>query len=201
MRIQSDEEYVDTDFSGSNFSDVNMRGSRFIRCRFNGVDLTELQSQSTTFTTCDFTGAHLNASHHTRSAFLNCQFRLASLFGTTFEECKMTGSSFVESNMDAITIIGGDWSYTHLRFHRFKGLCLRKVKFTESDLYECNLEKCDLREADLTKAVLAKAKLAHADLRGAKIDGIDLKSFDLKDVKIDLAQAVEVARAYGAKVE
>ncbi len=57
-----------------------------------------------------------------------------------------------------------------------------------------------MREADLTGAQLGKVKLSGADLRGAVVDRVDFKAFDLKNVKLDIAQAVAVARCYGAKV-
>jgi fluoroquinolone resistance protein len=201
MQIESNHEYAHLDFSGDDWTGLEVKGSQFDHCQFRGTLLTEWMTQSCIFTLCDFSGAHFNASQHTRSAFLNCQFRMANLFSTKFVECKMTGSSFEESNLDALTIQGGDWSYTHLRFHRLKGLNLRDVSFVEADLYECNLEKCDFQNADLSRAVLAHAILTHADLRGAKVDAVDWRSFDLTNVRLDLVQAVDVARAFGAKVE
>ena len=78
---------------------------------------------------------------------------------------------------------------------------LRGVRLVEVDLYECNLEKCDLRDADLTHANLEKTRLAGADLRGANVEGIDLAVLDLRGVRLDVAEAVALARALGARVE
>lgn len=47
---------------------------------------------------------------------------------------------------------------------------------------------------------LAQCKLTGADLRDAKLEGIDLKSLDLKGVRLDVEQAVLLARSMGAKV-
>ncbi|MNR34997.1 hypothetical protein D3C85_1528140 [compost metagenome] len=47
---------------------------------------------------------------------------------------------------------------------------------------------------------LSQCKLEGADLRDAKLEGIDLKSLDLKNVRIDVEQAVLLARSLGAKV-
>ena len=92
----------------------------------------------------------------------------------------MTGSDFEEANLDGITIISGDWSYTNLRFANLSKQILKGIRLIEADLYECNLEKADLREADLTGAQLGKAKLSGANLKGAIVDRIDFTSFDLK---------------------
>lgn len=40
-----------------------------------------------------------------------------------------------------------------------------------------------------------------ADLRGAKRVGTDLKSLDLKGTRIDLSQAVQLAKSHGAMIE
>ena len=66
---------------------------------------------------------------------------------------------------------------------------------------QCKLEKADLRNADLTRARLGNALLKGADLRGAVLGGIDFKSLDMKDVRIDVIQAVDFARSYGAKIQ
>ena len=39
------------------------------------------------------------------------------------------------------------------------------------------------------------------DLRGAIVDGVDLASLDLRNVRLDIAQAVALARSLGALVE
>ena len=65
----------------------------------------------------------------------------ANLFVSKFEECKMTGSDFEEANLDGITIISGDWSYTNLRFANLSKQMLKGIRLVEADLYECNLEK------------------------------------------------------------
>lgn len=44
-------------------------------------------------------------------------------------------------------------------------------------------------------------RLRGADLRGAKLDGCDVDGVDWTDVRIDLAQAVLLARAQGAIVD
>ena len=48
---------------------------------------------------------------------------------------------------------------------------------------------------------MMQVQLQKADLRGAKLDGVDLKELDLKDVRLDMGQAVLLARSYGANVE
>lgn len=143
----------------------------------------------------------MNASRHEQSVFTNCSFRMAKLFNAEFLGCKLVGSSFDEADLSALVISRGDWSYVTLQFHDLRGRDLRGVRFAEADLYECNLERVDLRDADLTRANLLNARLAKADLRGANLEGIDLSALDLEGVRLDVAQAVQLARAHGVIVD
>ena len=66
----------------------------------------------------------------------------------------MIGSDFASANLDGITIVRGDWSYTNLRYANLTKQSLRGIVFVEADLSQCKLEKADLRDADLTRARL-----------------------------------------------
>jgi fluoroquinolone resistance protein len=56
-------------------------------------------------------------------------------------------------------------------------------------------------DADLTISNLDQARLKGADLRCATVDGVDLGTPDLHEVRLDLMQAVAVARSLGAFVD
>ncbi|MDQ0919561.1 pentapeptide repeat-containing protein [Paenibacillus sp. V4I5] len=114
----------------------------------------------------------MNGSIHTESAFENCNFTVANLFVSEFNYCKMTGSDFAGVQMDGVTLVQGDWSYTNLRQARLAKQVMRGVRFFGADLSNANLEKADLRDCDLTSAIFGKANLQGADLRGANMDGI-----------------------------
>lgn len=84
--------------------------------------------------------------------------------------------------------------------HDFSNVAADADEFIEwvgSELYGCRF----LRGADLTRASVTQVQLQKADLRGSKHDGVDLKELDLKDVRLDMGQAVLLARSYGANVE
>lgn len=113
----------------------------------------------------------------------------------------MIGSDFNEASLDGITIAGGDWSYTNLRFANLSKQAMRGIRLVEADLYSCNLEKADLRDADLTRARMGKSRMQGADLRGALMDGVDFMSLDIKGARMDAHQGAAFLRAYGAKVD
>ena len=57
------------------------------------------------------------------------------------------------------------------------------------------------RDADLTRANLSHARLAKADLRGANLSDVDLRTTDIQGARMDIVQAVQFARCYGARIE
>lgn len=195
------QEHLRQDFAEVDLSDVVFRACHFTECRFRRSELAGTVTESSIFERCDFSGARLNGSVHTGSAFLNCRVRWANMFAAEFRECKMTGSAFDEANLEAVRVVGGDWSYAGFRFQKLSGLDLRRVRLAEADFYECDLTGADLRDADLSHANMDKAQLEKADLRGAVLEAVNLTAMRLRDTRMDLTQAMTLARHYGAIVE
>lgn len=52
----------------------------------------------------------------------------------------------------------------------------------------------------MSRVQLSQCKFKGADMREAIVEGIDLKSLDLQGVRMDMEQAVLLARSFGAKV-
>ena len=97
------------------------------------------------------------------------------------------------------TLEGGDWSYTDLREVDLSHQTMENVNFYGADLTGCRIEKSTLRDCNFTEARLSNARFCESDLRGSKLEGIDVLGIEWKNAKIDLAQAVLLAEALGAK--
>jgi fluoroquinolone resistance protein len=197
------ESFNDEDLTSDRFAEMfrDFEKVRFIRCSFHGSVFTEGVTRHCVFDTCDFASAMWNATTHRQTAFLNCTFRMTHFFQVKFVECKMTGSSFENTDLRGITVQGGDWSYSLLRLQNLKGLDFSNARCVETDFYGCNLEKCKFQGANLTHAVLNQAKLTGATFQNAILDGVDYKGIDFTGARIDMVHAVEFARAYGARVD
>ena len=113
---------------------------------------------------------------------------------------KLAGSQFPGAQLRPMTTTDSDWSWTSLRGADLSGLVLAGQRFREADLAGADLRECDLTGADLDRARLQGARLRGADLRGASTDAVDWRAFELTGVRLDLVQAVQVARAHGALV-
>jgi uncharacterized protein YjbI with pentapeptide repeats len=124
------------------------------------------------------------------------RFAFARLAG-----CKLIGSTFVRCDLRPLVVEGGDWSYVTLRGEDLRGVSLAGVRLAEADLSDADLTGASLAGADLSHARLRGVKLRGADLRGAVMDGCEVDLVDWTDVHIDVALAVLLAKARGARVD
>jgi uncharacterized protein YjbI with pentapeptide repeats len=191
----------DADFARVDWDWTELESVTFVRCRFEDAHLLELVTRRCVFQECTLTGVRMAGGQHTGTAFLSCRFERARLSNSVFEACKLTGSHFVGANLRPLETRDCDWSWTSLRGVDLSGTDLSGQRLNEADLTDADLRECDLTRADLTSARVQHAKLRGADLRGASTGGVDFRQLDLKGVRLDVLQAVQVARTYGALVE
>jgi fluoroquinolone resistance protein len=194
--VWEDEDLARVDWDGALLERVT-----FIDCRFDDASLAELVTRRCVFERCVLTGVAMAGSRHDGTAFLSCRFDRARLFDVSWTGCKLTGSQFPGATMRPMTSIECDWSYASLRGVDLSGLDLSGQKLTEADLTDTDLREADLRRADLRHARLQSTRLRGADLRGADTDAVNWRGFDLTGVRLDVGQAVAVARAHGALVD
>ena len=95
-----------------------------------------------------------------------------------------------------------DWSYTvAARPPTCPGLDLSGQRFREADLTDADLRECDLTGADLDRARLQCDQAARRrPARRRRWTRSTGAAFELTGVRLDLVQAVQVARAHGALV-
>ncbi len=195
------ERVEDADFARVDWDWTELDSVTFVRCRFEDAHLLELATRRCVFEDCVLTGVRMAGGQHTGTAFLSCRFERARMSNSVFEACKLTGSHFVAADLRPLETRDCDWSWTSLRGVNLSGSDLSGQKLVEADLTDADLRECDLTGADLTNARVQHLKLRGADLRRASTGGVDWRQLDLKGVRLDLLQAVQVARTYGALVE
>lgn len=192
--------YEDEDFSNCivDLHDINKK--KFIACNFSNADLSDVSViYGCTFDKCNFLSTELNGVDIRSSVFSNCKFKYVNLFTTKFDECKMTGSSFIECDFSLLSIIGGDWSYTELRYLDFDKKDLNGVNFTGADLTGTNMTRCKIKECNFQEIVADKMSFRDSDIRTSTIDHMDILSVNLKNTKVDIPQCIAIAEAIGAK--
>ena len=147
------------------------------------------------------TGVRMAGGQHTGTAFLSCRFERARMSNSVFEACKLTGSHFPGADLRPLETPRLRLVVDVAARVDLSGTDLSGQRFTEADLTDADLRECDLQRADLTNARVQHLALRGSDLRGASTGGVDFRQVELKGVRLDLLQAVQVARTYGALVE
>jgi len=187
----------DRSFAGDDWWGEDLGERVYLRCRFADVDLTEATSRGARFEECQFFNVRFNSGRHADSALLRCTFRKCNLFDTTWEGCKLVGSSFDDCDLRPMTVTGGDWSFVHLAGADLRTAVFRNVRMREAELSGADLTEATLSHVDLSGAQLARAKLVRADLRGSDLSALDPRTCETTEAVIDADQAIVIARAIG----
>ena len=178
---------------------------RWTDCEFSGRDFTDedlsrLCTERAVFDECDFSGVNLAESQHRGSAFRNCTFRRTLLWHSTFQQCSMLGSVFVQCRLRPLTCDEVDFTLAVLGGNDLRGVDLSGCRFREASLVETDLRKAVLRGADLSGARTTGARLDDADLRGATVDASLWMTAALTGARVDVPQALAFAVAHGLRL-
>lgn len=168
---------------------------------FREEDLSRLHTERVVFSECDFSGANLAESQHRGSAFRNCKFERTTLWHSTFAQCSMLGSVFVQCRLRPITFDEVDFTLAVLGGNDLRGVDLSGCRLRETSLVETDLRKAVLRGADLSGARTAATRLDDADLRGAVADPALWRTAALTGARVDVPQAMAFAVAHGLRLD
>jgi uncharacterized protein YjbI with pentapeptide repeats len=180
------QQWADREFTGHDFRDD---------------DLSRLRTERVVFSECDFSGVNLSESQHRGSAFRNCRFERTTLWHSTFAQCSMLGSVFVQCRLRPITFDEVDFTLAALGGNDLRGVDLSGCRLREASLVETDLRKAVLRGADLSGARTTGTRLDDADLRGAIADPALWRTATLAGVRVDIAQAMAFALAHGLRLD
>ena len=187
--------YENQNFSNCVIKMDDLTKKKFVKCKFKSADFSDIITIfNCTFDSCDFESTQFNGVHIKNSAFLSCKFKNTNFFASKLEECKMTGSSFVDS--DSLSeIVGGDWSYTELRYLRFSKQVFDEIKFSGADLTGCRFEKCTFKNCDFNEAIMHETHFFGSDIRTSSFTNVDFLGVNLKSARVDLQQCILIAEA------
>jgi uncharacterized protein YjbI with pentapeptide repeats len=179
-------QWADCEFAGRDFRDE---------------DFSRLRTERVVFTECDFSGVNLSESHHRGSAFRNCIFQRTLLWHSTFAQCSLLGSVFVQCRLRPLTFDEVDFTLAVLGGNDLRGADLSGCRLRETSLVETDLRKAVLRGADLSGARTVGTRLDDADLRGATVDPSLWRTASLVGARIDVDQALAYALAHGLRLQ
>jgi len=183
-------------------------GKKFESVSFAGRDLA-----GHTFEDCVFSSCHFIEVPLARVAFVSCAFRqselsLVKIENTTlnsvrFEGCKLIGLNFADCNKFGFL---PDFSDCLLDSSVFYSNCLKKGRFLECTIRNCDFIECDMREADFSDSTLEsstfqKCNLEKADFRSSSDYSIDPLTNRLSKARFTLPEAQSFLGFLGIKIE
>lgn len=195
------------DFSGQDFSRLDLQAIRFERCVFAGTDFTAADLSHTDWQSCRaaeavFRSAILEEARFANSDLNNTLWQRSKLAHATFEGCKLTGANFADT-----ATLGLSFSDCVLRSACLSGMSFYKTELHNLDFADADLSYCDFRHAvfidggSLSMARVNNARFDQADLREASLHGLRLTDAKLfKGATISRSQASMLLAGLGLQV-
>lgn len=186
----------DVRLAGVRFSGVDASGGthgvlRMESCVLERVNLSRCAFGSITMKDVRLVGCDL----------ANLSTRGLNLTRVEFVNCRMTGLSAGEADLQHVLIFEGDQRYAQFRQSRFQSVELESCNWEEADFQGTDLTGTIFRRCNLRNVEMNRARLANADLRGSVVEGLHVSPEGLRGATVDPAQAMVFALLLGIRIE
>lgn len=158
------------DWSGINFSGVNLSRSNFSEIDFSGANLSEADLSETNLREAqlintDLSFADLSKADLNEAYLTDANVRIAKLAGANLKKAHLANACFLLADLS--------------------GANLSEAYLLGANLVRANLRKANLSSAEVIEANLSRANLSESSLKGANLSGTDFSKANLR--KADLA--------------
>ncbi len=163
--------------------------SAFGGCRFAGCSVRNSHFTDVLFRGCDFAAADLRGCSWQRVAFVDCRFSGADLSGAAMRDVV-----FERPKAEGMSLFGS----------RFRGVRFEQGMLRDAAFEECRVERLEFVRCDLARAAFFGTRLGGVSLAGSEIGGIRVTAIaspELQGVRIDRAQAFDLAALLGVEIE
>ncbi len=160
------------DFSGTNFSNANLRKSVLCGANLTGVNFTKTGLYQTNLSRANLTGANLE-----NNQLFDAKFTGANLSGLNLSKIKKFEARFTK-----VDLKNANLSDAELMDANFSEVNLVNANLTNADLYNANFTKTNLSGANLSGACLMDADLIESNCSNAVFSGVDLFNTNLIEV-------------------
>ena len=160
------------DFSGINFSEVNLSGSNFSELDLSGANLSG----------ADLSGTNLNEAQLIDTDLSKANLSKANLSEAYLADANVCGANLVGANLKEAHLADANFSDANL-----SGANLSKAYLVGTDLGDVNLSGANLKSAEVTEANLSGANLSGAYLNGANLSGVNLSRTNLRKANLGSA--------------
>lgn len=202
---------IDSDLSGSIFSNVQVERLNIIRSRLDTCNIRNTALSTVNFTDCSlshlqiadctlertlFLNSDLQAAEYTNCRLSRCQiagdtlFTLGSIQSSTLDLCGMRGTTATGIELTDVVMKRVDLGLCSLRAAKLHNVLLEECllgysDFSQSCLTDSTLYRCSLEWSDLSRCELAQVNFAESDVLTINFEDTDLsETSDLLPTKL-----------------
>ena len=181
--------------------------------RFEGIFLTkfdgkEIRFRQSVFINCKLMGCYFDRTWFTDVKFINCNFYNTSFSDAVFkqcafENCKGEKADFYGCTMQHVSFTDGYFTGAGFDASRMSYIMGNHTDFTEAGFSQCKFANTDWMNVCFQKAEFFKTSLKDMNFSSCNIDGIIISDnmSELKGMKVNLFQAVDLAKRLGIEIE
>lgn len=174
-------------------ADLNLSGMTFSGLLFDRCSLTNADLQRCTFRNCIWLDSNISNSRLNHSSWLDC--RLSGVKGV--------GVDFTAARLDRCRWRQCLFPYANFTAARLRRQLIARSDFSEAVFSETTFKYLELHESNFTRATFFKTPLEGIDFTSSRIDALRLSDnfHELRGARINVSQAIDLARRLGIEVE
>ncbi|EUJ41101.1 hypothetical protein PWEIH_02307 [Listeria weihenstephanensis FSL R9-0317] len=164
---------------GFNFSNSDLRHSRFDEGEFRGVNFKHSNLSGVNFDHRVFIDARLDYVNLTGASFEQAEFHIGSLKGVYAKKGEGSPSfrgAFMQGvNVSVAMLKGADFSYANLANSKFNASELSYTSFEGADLTFAELKQSSISKSKFDNAIFDQTDFSYSDLSKMNFDGETFK--------------------------
>lgn len=182
--------YSSVYYTGVIEEEISIKDITFDSCIFEKIDFSHINLEGVNFEDVEFRDCDLS----------NKKFNFKTFDRVVFRNCKMMGTSFIDSSLVDVEFNGCITKYLNLFGSR-----IDRVYINESDLSEAFFKSIKANHLKFNEVKFLKAEFIRADLEGVDfstsyIDGACFDFESLKGITVSESQCVSLASMLGVNV-
>ena len=189
-KAQNEQIYENLFFSVNPSNNISFSDITFDSCKFEKIDFKFLKLKNVFFCDCIFEHVDLSNFEFYKVNFTRCRFI----------DCKMIGTSFIDSVLTDISISSSLLRYGNFANCKVHHFLLEKTDCCQASFHYIHVKDIFFSQCNLKNTEFLETPLNEVDLSNSTIEGIiiDLKS--LKGAKVSFEQAASLAQILGITI-
>ena len=197
MKIKSNSNYTNENFSDLEFHGGIVEQSEFEDCKFINCNFSETQFVECNFIDCAFKSSNLNLVKLDKSRFIETIFKDSKITGVNWTSCDWGSYSIVPP----IFFESCDISFSIFNSLKLRDFSLQDCKAHVVDFSDCDLKGADFFRTDLKKSRFVLCKLDDCNFLEAVNYYIDPCENSINRAKFHSPEVLSLLSAFEIKID